>query len=100
MEMLNVGTPYTWAQLCREMEELFRPANQKDWARKKPREFKQGCLPIDEWIIKFQTYSQSAQLNSGQLIDIIEQNIDPSIIRKIIEDDTRPTDLTDYLNKV
>ena len=100
MEMLNVGTPYMWAQLCREMEELFRPANQKDWAQKKLREFKQGRLPIDEWIIKFQTYSQSAQLNSGQLIDIIEQNIDPSIICKIIEDDTRPTNLTDYINKV
>ena len=65
MEMLNVGTPYTWGQLCQEMEELFRPANQKDWARKKLREFKQGHLPIDEWIIKFQTYSQSAQLNAG-----------------------------------
>ena len=65
MEMLNMGTPYTWAQLCREMEELFRPANQKDWARKKLREFKQRHLLIDKWIIKFQTYSQSAQLNSG-----------------------------------
>ena len=65
MEMLNMGTPYTWAQLCREMEELFRPANQKDWARKKLQEFKQGHLLIDKWIIKFQTYSQSAQLNSG-----------------------------------
>ena len=65
MEMLNMGTSYTWAQLCREMEELFRPANQKDWARKKLQEFKQGHLLIDKWIIKFQTYSQSAQLNSG-----------------------------------
>ena len=57
-------------------------------------------MPIDEWIIKFQTYSQSAQLNPGQLINIIEQNIDPSIIRKIIEEDTCPTDLADYLTKI
>ena len=34
---------------------------------------------IDEWIIKFKTYSQLAQLNQGQLIDIIEQNIDPTV---------------------
>ena len=32
--------------------------------------------------------------------DIIEQNIDSSIIQKIIEEDTRPTDLADYLAKV
>ena len=55
---------------------------------------------IDEWIIKFQTYSQAAQLNQGQLVDIIEQNIDPSIIRKIIKEDTRPTDPAVYLDKV
>ena len=55
---------------------------------------------IDEWIIKFQTYSQSAQFNQGQLIDIIKQNIDPSIIWKIIEENTRPMDLADYLAKV
>ena len=55
---------------------------------------------IDEWIIKFETYSQPAQLNGAQLIDIIEQNIDPTIIRKIIEEDTRPTDLADYLTKI
>ena len=57
-------------------------------------------MPIDEWIIKFQTYSQSAQLNQGQLVDIIEQNIDPSIIRKIIEEDACPTDPAVYLDKV
>ena len=100
LEILNTGTAYTWTQLCRELEELFRPANQKDWALKKLRELKQGRMPIDEWIIKFQTYSQSAQLNPGQLIDIIEQNIDPSIIWKIIEEDIRPTDLADYLTKI
>ena len=55
---------------------------------------------IDEWIIKFQTYSQATQFDQGQLIDIIEQNIDSSIIQKIIEEDTRPTDLADYLTKV
>ena len=57
-------------------------------------------MPIDEWIIKFETYSQPAQLNQGQLIDIIEQNIDPTIIRKIIEEDTYLTDLADYLTKI
>ena len=46
------------------------------------------------------SYSQAAQFNQGQLIDIIEQNIDSSIIRKIIEEDTRPTDPADYLTKV
>ena len=100
LEVLNAGGTYTWAQLCRELEELFRPANQKDWARKKLRELKQGRTLIDEWIIKFQTYSQSAQLDQGQLVNIIEQNIDPSIIRKIIEEDTRPTDPAVYLEKV
>ena len=100
LEILNGGGAYTWMQLCRELEELFRPANQKNWARKKLRELKQGRTPIDEWIIKFQTYSQSAQLDQGQLVDIIEQNIDPSIIQKIIEEDTRPTDPAVYLEKV
>ena len=57
-------------------------------------------MTIDEWIIKFQTYSQAAQFDQGQLIDIIEQNIDSSIIRKIIEEDTRPTDPASYLTKV
>ena len=57
-------------------------------------------MTIDEWIIKFQTYSQAAQFDQGQLIDIIEQNIDSSIIQKIIEEDTRPTDPADYLTKV
>ena len=100
LEILNGEGTYTWAELCRELDELFRPANQKDWARKKLQELKQGRMPIDEWIIKFQTYSQSAQLNQGQLVDIIEQNIDPSIIRKIIEEDTHPTDPAVYLEKV
>ena len=49
---------------------------------------------------KFQTYSQATQLDQGQLVDIIEQNIDSSIIWKIIEEDTCPTDLADYLTKV
>ena len=57
-------------------------------------------MTIDEWIIKFQTYSQAAQFDQGQLIDIIEQNIDSFIIRKIIKEDTRPTDPADYLTKV
>ena len=100
LEILNSGTAYMWARMCGELEELFRPANQKDWARKKLRELKQGRMMIDEWIIKFQTYSQAAQLDQGQLVDIIEQNIDSSIIRKIIEEDTRPTDPADYLTKV
>ena len=88
LEMLNSRTAYTWTRMCMELEELFRPANQKDWARKKLRELKQGRMTIDEWIIKFQTYSQATQFNQGQLINIIEQNIDSSIIRKIIEEDT------------
>ena len=55
---------------------------------------------IDEQIIKFQTYSQATQFDQGQLINIIEQNIDSSIIWKIIEEDTRSTDPADYLTKV
>ena len=35
LEILNSGTAYTWAHMCGKLEELFRPANQKDWARKK-----------------------------------------------------------------
>ena len=100
LEILNSGAAYTWSRMWGELEELFRPANQKDWTRKKLRELKQGKMMINEWIIKFQTYSQSAQLNQGQLVNIIEQNIDPSIIRKIIEEDTCPTDPADYLAKV
>ena len=100
LEILNAGGVYTWGQLSGELENLFWPANQKDSARKKLRELKQGRIPIDEWIIKFKTYSQLAQLNGAQLIDIIEQNIDPTIIRKIIKEDTRPTDLADYLTKI
>ena len=100
LEMLNSGAAYTWTHMCTELEELFRPANQKDWAWKKLRELKQGRMTMFEWIIKFQTYSQAAQFDQGQLIDIIEQNIDTSIIRKIIEEDTCPTDLADYLTKV
>ena len=100
LEILNSGTTYTWAHMCGKWEELFRPANQNDWAQKKLRELKQGRMTIDEWIIKFQTYSQAAQLDQGQLVDIIEQNIDPSIIQKIIKEDTRPTDPADYLTKV
>ena len=57
-------------------------------------------MPIDEWIIKFQTYSQSAQLDQGQSVNIIEQNINQSIIQKIIKEDTRPTNPADYLDKV
>ena len=100
LEILNSRTAYTWARMCGELEELFQPANQKNWARKKLRELKQGRMTIDEWIIKFQTYIQAAQLDQGQLVNIIEQNIDPSIIWKIIEEDTCPTDLADYLTKV
>ena len=29
----------------------------------------QGRMTINEWIIKFQTYSQAAQFDQGQLID-------------------------------
>ena len=100
LEILNSGTAYTWACMCGKLEELFCPANQKDWAQKKLRELKQGRMTIDKWIIKFQTYSQAAQLDQGQLVDIIEQNTDSSIIRKIIEEDARPTDPADYLTKV
>ena len=100
LEILNSGTAYTWVCMCGELEELFHPANQKDWARKKLRKLKQGRMTIDEWIIKFQTYSQAAQLDQGQLVNIIEQNIDPSIIQKIIEEDTHPTDPANYLTKV
>ena len=35
LEILNGGGTYTWVQLCQELEELFQPANQKDWAQKK-----------------------------------------------------------------
>ena len=52
LEMLNGRTPYTWTRMYTELEELVRPANQKDWARKKLRELKQGRMTINEWIIK------------------------------------------------
>ena len=100
LEILNSETTYTWIHMCGELEELFHPAHQKNWARKKLRELKQGRMMIDEWIIKFQTYSQATQLDQGQLVDIIEQNIDPFIICKIIEEDTCPKDPADYLTKV
>ena len=48
LEMLNSGTAYTWTRMCTELEELFRPANQKDWAQKKLQELKQGRMTIDE----------------------------------------------------
>ena len=48
LEILNAGGAYTWRQLCSEVENLFRPAHQKDWAQKKLRELKQGRMPIDE----------------------------------------------------
>ena len=60
LEILNNRGTYTWGQLCGELENLFWPANQKDWAQKKLRELKQGRMPIDEWIIKFETYSKPA----------------------------------------
>ena len=40
LEILNSGTTYTWARICGELEELFWPANQKNWAWKKLRELK------------------------------------------------------------
>ena len=48
LEMLNSGSAYTWTCMCTELEKLFRPANQKDSARKKLRELKQGKMTIDE----------------------------------------------------
>ena len=32
LEIQNSGTTYTWTRMCGELEELFRPAKQKDWA--------------------------------------------------------------------
>ena len=40
LEILNNGGAYTWTQLCTKLEDLFRPANQKDWAWKKLRGLK------------------------------------------------------------
>ena len=76
LEMLNSGAAYAWARMCTELEELFRPANQKDWAWKKLRELKQGRMTIDEWII--------SSKHIAKLLNSIKDNWSTSLSRTLI----------------
>ena len=46
--------------------------NKKDWGRKELRELKQGKLPMDNFIIKWEALYLQAEVNNSHMVELLE----------------------------
>ena len=91
---------YTWPELVCDVEGLFHTTNKKDWARKELCELKQGKLPTNDFIVKWEALYLQAEVNNSHAVELLEWNTMPGMISRILQEGKRAEDPIDYLKEI
>ena len=89
-----------WNRLVNNVEGLFCTTNKKDWTRKELCELKQGKLPTDDFIIKWEAPYLQAEVDDSHMVELLERNTAPGTIARIFQEDKWMEDLIDYLKEI
>ena len=74
--------------------------NKKDWGRKELRELKQGKLPMDNFIIKWEALYLQAEVNNSHMVELLEWNTAPGTIARIFQEGKQMGNPIDYLKEI
>ena len=82
-EMIR-GKKWTWQEFTALVKGNFWSSNKKDWNRKALLSLKQGSTLMDTFITRFDMFQALAQYPEGWLVELLEQNADQQIIKRLI----------------
>ena len=91
---------YTWTRLVSNIEGLFCTINKKGWACKELHELKQGKLPTDDFIMKWEALYLQAEVYDLHVVELLEWNTVPGTIARIFQEGKWMEDLIDYLKEI
>ena len=94
-EMIG-GKKWTWQEFTALVEGNFRSSNEKDWNRKALSSLKQGSTLMDIFITRFDMFQALAQYPEDQLIELLEQNADQQIVKRLILEKGCYTTVADF----
>ena len=89
-----------WNRLVNDVKGLFHTANKKDWARKELRELKQGKMPMDDFIVKWEVLYLQAKVDDLHTVELLERNTAPGTIARIFQEGKQMDDPINYLNEI
>ena len=90
---------YTWRCLVNDIEGLFCTTN-KDWAWKELCELKQGKLPTDDFIVKWEALYLQVEVDDLHMVELLECNTMPGMIARILQEGKWMEDLKDYIKEI
>ena len=88
---------YSWNKMVSNIEGLFQMTNKKDWARKELQELKQGKLPTDDFIMKWEALYLQVEVDNSHTVELLKRNTAPDTISRIFQEGKQMEDLIDYL---
>jgi hypothetical protein len=72
-----------WHALVNEIEGLFRPVLQKDWAKKELTKYRQGNLPFDDFISRWRSLFTQAKIDDAFGVYLLEQNTKKDLVEEL-----------------
>ena len=91
---------YMWNWLVNNVEGLFYTTNKKNWTRKELHELKQGKLPTDDFIVKWEALYLPVEVDDLHVVKLLERNTVPGMIARIFQEGKWMDDPTDYLEEI
>ena len=74
-----------WDAFVNEVEGLFRPILQKDWAKQQIVAYKQGRTPINDYLTKWRTLYFQSKIDNAFGVYLLEQNVSKQIIKEVFQ---------------
>ena len=94
-EMIR-GKKWTWTEFTALVEGNFWSSNEKDWNRKALLSLKQGSTPMDTFITRFDMFQALAQYPEDGLIELLEENANQQIVKRLILEKGHYTTVADF----
>ena len=94
-EMIG-GKKWTWQEFTALVEGNFWSSNEKDWNRKALSSLKQGLTPMNTFITRFDMFQALAQYPEDWLIELLEQNANRQIVKRLILEKGHYTAVVDF----
>ena len=87
---------WTWIEFTALVEGNFQSTNKKDWNRKALSSLKQGLTLMDTFITRFNMFQALAEYPEDQLIELLEQNANWQIVKRLILEKGCYTSVADF----
>ena len=89
-----------WGHLVNNVEGLFHTINKKDWAHKELQELKQGKLPTNDFIVKWEALHLQVKVDNLRTVELLERNTTPGMIARIFQEGKWMKDPIDHLKEI